>query len=361
MINRLAGILLSVSVFFLVACGGGEEPERDLTKPVSVKTIVAKVQPVSSQTSYSGTVIPVEQVRLSTKIMGWVEKINFAEGEWFKKGDTLVKLRSKDLEAKRAQAEAGIAAATVHFQNMETNLKRIESLFAKKAATQKELDDMHSAYAAAKAQKITAEKMKVEVDEILKYSNISAPFDGVVGRKMVQVGDMANPGQPILQIENPTKMKIVAKVPESDVDALRVDMPVFVTVGASKAGTGGTQLQGTIDKIVPSGDPMSRQFDIQVLMDNRDGKMKSGMFARISIRQDDSASLLIPHNAIMRRGQLVGAYVVNAENRAILRWIRTGNDYGGQTEVLAGINPGDRIVVEGKSQLMDGQSVEVSQ
>lgn len=361
MIRRSFIILSFLALVVLVACGGEDLPEKEASKAVRVKTEVAEVQPVDYQTSYSGTAEPVERARLSTKIMGWVEEIRFEEGDAFKKGDVLVRLRSQDLEAKRAQAEAAISAATVHFQNMETNLKRIENLFAKKAATQKELDDMRSAYAAAKAQKIQAEKMKVEVDEILKYSNIRAPFSGIVGRKMVQEGDMANPGMPLLEIENPQKMKIVAKVPENEVGRLQVGMPVWVHVGASQLGTDGKNIRGKLDKIVPAADPMSRQFDIHVLVDNSDGGIKSGMFARVAVGHEASSALLVPGQAIFKRGQLEGVYVVDAEMKAHLRWIRSGSAYEDQIEVLSGLNPGERVVIEGMSQLADGQSVEVTQ
>ena len=91
--------LVMVFVFFLNACGGEDLPEQELQKPVSVKTVEATMQPLSSQSSYSGTVEPIERVRLSTRILGWIEKIYFEEGEKIQKGSVLVKLRSQDLEA----------------------------------------------------------------------------------------------------------------------------------------------------------------------------------------------------------------------------------------------------------------------
>ncbi|MCH7756224.1 biotin/lipoyl-binding protein [candidate division KSB1 bacterium] len=159
--------------FFLMACGGEDQPRQNLQKPVPVRTIEATLQPLSSQSTYSGTVEPIERVRLSTKIMGWIERIYFEEGEKVEKGVVLVKFRSQDLEAKRAQTEAAISEAEAHFKNVRTNLQRIESLFEKKAATQKELDDIRAAFAGAQAKKKTAQEMKKEVEELLEYTALT--------------------------------------------------------------------------------------------------------------------------------------------------------------------------------------------
>ncbi|RMF65906.1 MAG: efflux RND transporter periplasmic adaptor subunit [Calditrichaeota bacterium] len=359
--KRIANWLVFLVPALIMACGGEElQPPRP-EKAVRVRVAEAEIQPLDIQAVYSGTVEPIEKVRLSTKIMGWVDEIYFKEGEAARKGEVLVKLRSKDLEAKRAQAEAAIAEATVHYKTMETNLKRIEALFAKKAATQKELDDMRAAFASAKARKIQAEKMKVEVDEILKYSNIAAPFDGVVGRKFVEAGDLANPGMPILEFENTDQVKIVAKVPESEVGSLQPGMNVRIQVRASHIGTNGKSTEGVIDRIVPAADPMSRQFDVHVIVDNRDGRMRSGMFARIMVGGSRGEGLFVPRTAVFRRGQLEGLYVVDSEQKAHLRWIRTGIENDGFIEVLSGLNPGEKVVVEGAQNLVDGASVEVVQ
>jgi RND family efflux transporter MFP subunit len=359
MIKMSSKFLLILAFLVFLGCGGEELPEKDLTKPVPVKSVKATIQPVAQPLTYSGTAEPMERVRLSTKIMGWVEAIYFDEGDMVQKGQVVVKLRSKDLEAKRAQAEAGMAEAEAYFKNAQTNLRRIESLYQKKAATQKELDDVRTAFASAQARKKTAEEMKTEIEELLRYTSLTSPFDGAVTRKMIEVGDLTNPGQVILEVENTSKVKIVAKVPESDIRNLEAGMPVKVQIQASNVGTNGKSYEGTIDRIVPSADPMSRQFDIQVLMDNPQFEIKSGMFARITVAKSGVETLVVPRTAVFRRGQLEGVYVIDSENRANLRWIRTGVTFGDQIEVLSGLNPEERVVIEGASLLMDGQAVEV--
>ncbi len=344
----------------IVSCGGDKLPERKIDRPIPVKTIKASEQPTKSILTYSGTVEPVESVRLSTKISGWVRAIHYQEGQAVLKGTVVVALRNEDLKAKLSQAEAKIAEAEAHYQNVKTNLKRIESLFAKNAATQKELDDIRAAFTAAESQLQVAREGKKEIEEMLRYTILKAPFDGVVTRKMMQVGDLANPGQPIVKLENIRQVKIVAKVPESDVAHLNEDMPVNVHITSAKKLTGNKELTGTIDQIIPSADQMSRQFDIKILIDNSDGRIKPGMFARISVTQPGNPTILVPAQALFRRGQLEGLFVVDADNIAHLRWIRSGANYGDTIEVLAGLNPDEMVVIDSERQLYDGQTVEVS-
>jgi RND family efflux transporter MFP subunit len=355
--NYLLVILL---MLFMLGCGDEELPKPDLEKPVAVKTVQVKIQPVQERLSYAGTVQPIEKVRLSTKIMGWVEAIYYEEGDKVQKGATLVKLRSEELDAKRAQAEAAMAEADAQFKNASINLKRIESLFEKKAATQKELDDMRTAFTSAQARKKAAQEMKKEVEGLLLYTALTAPFDGVVARKMIEVGDLANPGQPIMAVEDMSQVKIVAKVPEKEIQNFKVGGPAIVQVQASDTGTNGQHYEGVIHQIVPAADPVSRQFEVKVLLDHPDQTIKSGMFARIFIGKSGRTTLLVPRETVFRRGQLQGLFVVDSENKARLRWIRTGTRYGNQIEILSGLNPGELVVTEGASLLLDGQTVEVT-
>ncbi len=354
-------ILLTITgmIFaLLVSCGEEQADQQAYSEPVSVKTMTVEVQPAQLSSSYAGSVEALEKVRLSTRISGWVDAIHVAEGDAVRKGAVLVSLRNQDLKAKLAQAQAAIQEAEVYYANMEKNLKRTESLFAQQAATQKELEDMQAAFASAKSGRERAYQMKNEVEEYLQYALLKAPFDGIVTRKYVEVGDLANPGQPIIEVENIRQAKIVAKVPEREISQLQLGMPVSIEVSAR--GKSATLLTGAVDQIVPAADPMSRQFEIKVLVDNPGGQLKSGMFARIALKKAGDSTIFIPASAIFRRGQLEGVYIADDQNRAVLRWVRSGADFGNQTEILSGLNPGDRLIISKVDNLSDGQPVEVS-
>lgn len=351
--------LMSLAVVWFSRCGSEDSPKEEQPTPVPVRTTKVTPQPIAYPMTYSGTVEPIDKVSLSTKATGWIDKIYVEEGQSVQKGAPLIKVRSKDIEAKRGQVEAAIAEAQAHFKNAETNFQRIKTLYEKKAATQKELDDTQTAFDGARARLNAVQARKKEIEEMLQYTFLKAPFDGSVTRKMLDAGDLANPGQPILQVENSAKVKVVAKVPEKEIQALRVGMPVRILIPASHIGSNDSSVTYPIDRIVPSADPLSRQFDVHVIVDNSAGSIKPGMFARVQGGSSEGALLMVPKQAVFRRGQLQGLYVVNSENIAHLRWIRTGMEDGDQVEITSGLTIGEAVVIEGGQLLTDGQPVEV--
>ena len=156
---------------------------------------------VSGAESFSGTIQPLDQVTLSTRISGWVQKVLVEAGESVKTGQVLLKLRSQDLEARLSRTESNIRSAEINYQNAQKDLNRFEALYKQQAATEKELENMRAAFTQAESGLQSARDAKKEITEALRYAELSAVFDGVVSRKMVQPGDLANPGQPLLEIE----------------------------------------------------------------------------------------------------------------------------------------------------------------
>ncbi|RMF54841.1 MAG: efflux RND transporter periplasmic adaptor subunit [Calditrichaeota bacterium] len=355
--NRYKFLIFFLFVIFSVGCSHKDTTPQDSLTPITVKTVKITAQPILIGKSYPGTVHPFQQVNLSTRLSGWVETINFSEGQSVTKGSVLLVLRNRDLQAKVTQAESNRKAAEVQYQNAQRDFQRIETLFNKGAATQKEMDDIRAAYVSAEAQYQSSLQMEQEAREMLQYSILKAPFDGVVSHKFVEVGDLANPGQTLMVIENTRQVKIRAKIPETEIGSLTTGTPVNVQIHPFTSDV----FSGTLERIIPAGDPQSRQFDVEVMVQNPEGKLKSGMFARITVSGKGQNGLFVPRSALIRRGQLEGLFIVSRENKAHLRWVRSGREYGNQVEILSGLNPGELVVVTNVSQLRDGQLVEVSQ
>jgi RND family efflux transporter MFP subunit len=292
--------------------------------------------------------------------MGRIEKLNVREGGAVKRGQLLVELEGEDVRARLAQAGAGVAEAMAHRENARKNLDRYESLFEKNAATQKELDDVRLSYEAASARLQAAQEMKREVEELLQHVQVVAPFDGIVTKTYMDVGDLATPGQPILRLENVRQLEVVASVPESQIEHLSVGMPVKILIPSHAAEAKDQVFYGSVDQIIPSADPRSHQFEIKAFIQNPGGSVRSGMFARIVISRSQKERLMVPHHAVFDRGQLEGLYVVDDHSRVQLRWIRTGRVIGEKIEILTGLDPGERVVLGNRSPLKDGQMVEVT-
>ncbi len=360
--KRYMSILAAVGLLIISSCGGGQDETHDVNDnpPVAVRAAQAMTRSAEEPVQYSASIEPAEEASIAGKVMGKVEQIYVTEGETVKKGQMLVKIQGEDIRSRLAQADAGVTEARSHFENAKRNLERFESLYEEKAATQKELDDVRMGYESAQARLNGAEEMKKEVEDLLQYVNVVAPFDGVITKTFVDVGDLATPGRPILTLENVRQLEVVASVPESQIKHLSVGMPVKVIIPARAIDASDQVFTGSVDQIIPTADPGSHQFEIKVFIQNPGGSIKSGMFARLVISRAPKERLIVPQEAVFDRGQLEGLFVVGEDGRVYLRWVRTGRSVTDGIEILSGLDPGEMVVTGSDSKLMDGQRVEVT-
>jgi RND family efflux transporter MFP subunit len=162
---------------------------------------------------------------------------------------------------------------------------------------------------------------------------------------------MAAPGSPFFTLENLDPVKVTVQVPETEVVGLEAGSPASVRIPALDL-----DVEAEIDRVVPSGDPVSRTFAVQLLVDNPDGSIKSGMFARVLFSSGQREVLTVPEGALVRRGQMEGIFVVE-DGTARLRWIKSGRGDDGRVEVLSGLDAGERYVLDPPARLRDGSPV----
>ena len=186
---------------------------------------------------------------------------------------------------------------------------------------------------------------------MLSYAVIESPVNGWITSKFIEAGDMASPGRPLFVIDDLSRVKVTINVPESVVVGLSAGQDAAVTIDVL-----GQVTPGTIDRILPTGDPMSRTFDVEMVLDNAEGTIKSGMFARASFNIGTRDAILIPASAIVDRGQLTGVFVVN-DGKAALRWVKLGARLGDSAEVLSGLRAGERLLVAPSADVYDGATI----
>jgi len=366
------GFLLLASLLGLVACGGGEEPPttpKEPAAPVSVETRTAAYRSLGAELAVTGTVDPVRRTAPGTKILGRVDRVPVHEGQKVAAGALLAQLESRDLQAAVRQAEAGVASAEAQLTNAKAQFERIKALEAKGSATRKNLEDATSGFQMAQAGLEQARSNLESAKVTLGYAQVRTPFAGWVVEKRIEQGDMVQPGAPLFTVEDLDPVKVVADVPETEISALAPGGEVGVEVKAV-----GFQDRGTISRILPSGDRRSRTFRVEILQPNPEGRLKSGMFARVVFTTGtERSALLVPTSALVARGQLEGVFVAEpaagggssgSGTVARLRWVRTGerrpsspsdrSDGSGQVEILSGLSEGETYVVDPPTGLVDG-------
>ena len=344
-----------IAIALLVGAGCGSKSESTAPTPKNVPCTLgeARLETVPQHVVATGSLEADKSVMVSTRMMGWVKKIHVTEGQAVSKGDPLLNIDATDLLAKKTQAEAGIAEAQAVLANATKMADRFERLYADKSVSKAQLDDVLTGRERAAAGVKMAKAGLREVNVHLSYLSIVAPTDGVVARKMVEEGDMTNPGLPLLILEQTQKIKVVAHLGEKDVSTVKAGDVVQISV----ASVAGAEFTATLDRVIPTANPGSRTYDIEATIDNTDGKLRSGMFARVRVPLSSRQAVLVPAEAIIRRGQLTGVWIVNQNSEAHLRWVRLGHRQGDGLEVLSGLQGTETLILSSRSPLAEGDKV----
>ncbi len=371
-------------LFFPLACGDKIEPgttteSHPVVKDVPVATAQMTDQPIIYEAV--GTVQAGIKSNLASKLWGTIEAIHVREGDRVKQGDTLVLIDQRQVnaalrmaEASLSEAKKGLTAAisasdaaraseklALATYERYLNLKKDDSISAQ------EFDEIEARHLQAKAALARAEAMVEAASARVKQAEaalatarvnrkdavITAPHDGIITGKMVDKGDLAKPGTPLLTLETTRGFCVDVVLPETYIDYVRPRQKVSVKIPALKTGP----LEGNVCTVVPSADPRSRSFIVKINLPI-DRKVRSGLFARAEIPMGHSKKLLIPQEAVVARGQLTGLYLIDSDNIARFRLIRVGKTLGDSVEVLSGLKQGDRYVVKPTPKLQDGAKVD---
>ncbi len=354
----MAGLLALVSAaVVLSACGDHEPDARGAEGGPAAAVAVAEAAWTSTarQLEATGSVEPWRRVSPGTKLLGRVDEVTVRLGDRVRRGQPLARLEKRDLEAAVRQAEAAVAMAETNLENAASQYRRIVELHGRGSVTDKALEDATTAERGAAAAVRQAQANLAAAQVMLDYAEIRAPLDGVITARLVEAGDMTAPGQPMFTVEDLSRVKVVLEVPESDVVGLERGDRARITVDVLERSW-----EARVERVIPSGDTLSRTYRVELALDNPDGSLKSGMFARASLARGTRQALLVPGSAIVRRGQLVGVFVVGADQIARLRWVRLGRDANGTVEVLSGLEPGERFVVAPPAGFLDGTRVQES-
>lgn len=339
MTARRLTLLLS-ALLSVAACDRGEPgsaPEPD--GPVDVVVSAAATGP--TVTIHPATVTSTDDVELATRASGTVVRVHVDVGSRVATGDTLVELDAADVQARVQSAEADLRRATRYFE-------RIRNLERDGAATTQELDD-------ARAGLRRAEAGVRETRAQLAYVVLRAPFAGTVTARMVDPGDLASPGRPVLGLVRPGALEITADLPAEVGRAVRPGDRFLVRQPGS-----GEARRVRVVRVSPSQDPASRRTRVELRFeeagDVRGAGFVPGAYARLEREAPGTSTVWIPSDALVRRGQLSGVYGLVGDTLD-LRWIRTGLRRGGEVEVLAGVQPGDLLVRRPNPALVDGRAV----
>jgi RND family efflux transporter MFP subunit len=306
------------------------------TATVRAETIQRKERVATEEVV--GTVRAKLRSVIEAKVSGKIEKMLVVPGETVKAGELLAQLDAREIQSQLDQALA-------LRQQADSDLKRIAPLAQQRVMSQTELDSAQAKFSVAEAAVTQAQTM-------LGYTKILAPFDGIITRKYSDVGDLAAPGKPLLEMEDAKILRLEVDAPEAVIGnvALGDKLPVRIANMTN-------ELESVVGEISPAADANSRTFLVKLNLPPAAG-LRAGQFGRAIMPVGETSALRVPATAVVQRGQMETVFVV-ANGKAQLRLVKTGKTVGNEIEVVSGLDAGERVVVEGAGQLLDGQPLNI--
>ena len=360
--------LLAVCGAMVAGCHGGES-----TSPAGVEVIHARVvqsaqQQVPVNIRSTGTVHARETAIVSAQVVGRIEQVLVREGDSVRSGQTLVVIDDAALRSSMDQAQAGVkaaqseqAAAQSDAKLAASTLERYRQLESEKSVSPQEMDEVAQRAAAAssrleavRSQADAALAQEAGAHTMLGYTRLVAPFAGVVIARMADPGTMASPGVPLLQVDQAGPLQLQVTVDESAIATVRKGMKVQVAInGASSAN-----IAGGVAEIDPAADPNSHSFTVKIGLPSS-SQLRAGMYGTAEFANGVRQAIVIPRSAVVSRGSLVCAYVLDAQGVAQLRYLSLVAAKGNLVEVLSGVSPGEQLVDEPSDRDIAGKRIEV--
>lgn len=327
--------LLIAVALFTAGCGG-DHPALTVEslEPVAADLRVVESREVPVYEEVVGTVRPKKEAQVAAKVTGRVLEITAIPGTRVKTGDVIAKLDVGELDASLTRARAALAQA-------ERDLARFLSLRESGAIALAEYEQAESRERMAAA---TVQEIKTLVDN----ATVTAPFDGTITRRYLEPGDFGAPGRPLFAMEDSSLLRLEINVAEAMSGSMEVGGTIRVEIAGADA-----DFDGVISEVAPSADVGSRTFLVKLDLPKNEA-LRAGQFGRAFLPRGKRAALSVPDSALISRGQMDYVFVA-AEKTARLRIVRTGEKKGGETEILAGLDSGEVIVLNPPASMQDGQ------
>lgn len=355
------GLVLAL-LAFVTACR--EKPPERAERTTDIPSIpVAKVglEDVPRQYSAIGTVKADERIQISSRITGYIQKIWVHEGDAVRKGSILVEIDSSDTEAAIRRAEATVRSAATSLADAERDVERFAGLKDRQVVSE---ESYRKATVKRDVARSALGEARAALDSALaqrRYATIESPVTGVTISRLKQQGDLASPGVAILTIDSGKRLLFETFIAESRIADIAVGGKVDVIIDA----LGHQTLDGTVLRIVPSGDPVSRRYQVDIALPDG-SKAYPGMFGRAHFAVGTERMPVVPRDALVERGGLVGVFVIDEGGHARFRWLRTGREWatpgqGARVAIRAGLTGGETILAQDDRRVRDGDAIAVTE
>jgi membrane fusion protein (multidrug efflux system) len=342
--DRIAFIALVHALAGAAACTSpADSSSLQGPPPVSVELVTVEQRPIRDVVQFVGQLEAEESVPLRSEIDGIIESVEFQEGDRVEKGALLFRLRDDEQRARLREAEASLLLARQQYD-------RAKELIERRTVSQSEYDN-----ASARLQEGEARRDLMNVQ--LEQTAIRAPFDGVLGARLVSPGERVSKETDLVRIDAVDRLRLLFSVPEIALTAMKVGLPLEIGVAPWPE----TRFSGQVYFVAPSVDPANRRLLVKGWVPNPDHQLRPGMFANVHLElAHKENALVIPESALAY--DAVGSYVwrIDENDTAARAGVALGIRRDALVEVVSGLGAGDRIVSAGVHKVAPGSRVQVA-
>ncbi len=314
--------------------------------PPEVAVVKAASQTVAVGFEFDGVVEPVKQSTVSAQASGRVVQLAVAAGDRVRAGQLLATIDDRESQTGLQRSQAQVAQAEAELRNAQANARRTRDLQAQGFVSQAALDTAEAGLKATQAAKDQAAAGERQSALAQAFTRVTAPYDGWVRETLVQPGDLAVPGKPLLTLYAPMPLRAVVHVPLSRGAAARAAAQVEVQIPGGNGS--GSWFKPVNREVLPVADAVAQTVEWRLeLPPGPAAQLAPGQQVRVRFSGSEAARMLVPASAVLRRGELTAVYVVSPQAGFVLKAVRLGADHGAAgVEVVAGLAPEDQVAID---------------
>jgi RND family efflux transporter MFP subunit len=330
--------LCAVAWSTLPACGS-HEPSAPVAAAPPLATLEIAPRPAPLERLLDGRIEAVNQGTVAAQTSGRVTEILYDVNDFVPAGAVIVRLRATEQRAGLLQAEAALRAASARDTEARQQFERVQGLYNDHVVPKSTLDQAVASRDAAQAQLAAARAALQSAQEGVAYTEIRAPYAGVVTRRDVEVGETVAPGTPLMSGLSLRYLRVTVDVPQSAVEEVRRIRKAAVYVG-------GRRIEASKLTIFPEAASASNTFRARLELPENAADLYPGMYVKVAFVVGEAQRLLVPVASVVERGEVTAVYVVDANGTTSLRHLRLGHRFADEVEVLAGLAAGERVAAD---------------
>ncbi|MDR8052774.1 efflux RND transporter periplasmic adaptor subunit [Burkholderia cenocepacia] len=361
----LAAALLALGIVPRIDARAAQRAQVAAQQALPVSVVMPGAAPADQTLTLPGSVMPYADASIYARTSGYIAHWSADLGARVKTGQTLAQISAPDLDAQLRQARADEASAQANYDYAKSTAQRWQDMLKTQSVSQQDTDTKVADMNAKRAMLASAQANVAHLAELVSYESVTAPFDGVITARNVDVGTLVTaggtPGSPglsgeLFHLEQTDTLRVFVDVPQDSATGVSAGTSVYLTTPQYP----GRRFAAQVARSAGAIDPVTRTLRVEIDVDNRDGALMPGAYAQAHLVVPSAAPALeLPVSALLFRPNGVQVATVGANGRTALKTVQIGRDFGTRVEIVAGLAAADRVIDNPGDAITAGEAVKV--